>query len=294
MKSLFTKLLFDRSSRVEAAIAIFCLAAFVLACGGGSSKPAKPIPTAYLGDWKAADGGNLTIGSDGTGKYISASGSAKFEGVAVNVDEADKSIKMTLLGVEVKKFSIDQPASGGQMKLDGIVYKNASGSTSSDTKSSTDDKKTSDTKSSSDDKKSPFGDTPGKTEDKSETKSSGSGDVPPTDEIDDLSGVAVKDFNDAVKKGSFDEFYGTISDGWKKQITADKFDEIFADFIKKKVDLTPKEGARPTYSPAPFINSDGLLEVDGSYPAKVGTVQFKLKYIKEGADWKLFGIRINT
>ncbi len=285
MRNLLTNFLFKRGSNVELIVVAVGLAIFVLACGG-SSKPAKPVPSAYLGEWKAADGGTLTIAGDGTGKYISGSGNAKFEGVAVNVDEADKTIKMTLAGFEVKKFSIDQPASGGQMKLDGIVYKNSSGSTSTETKSS-DDKKSSDTKG------SPFGDSNSKSEDK-DTKTSSSGEVPSNSEVDELSGETMHDFHDAVQKGNFDDFYSTLSDGWKEQISANKLDEPFADFIKKKVDLSPKSGAKPTYSPAPFINSDGLLEVDGSYESKSGNVMFKLKYMKEGGKWKLFGIRVNV
>ena len=112
---------------------------------------------------KAPTAATLTIGSDGTGKYISASGSEKFEGVAIEVDEAGKMLKLKLLGVEVKKMTIDQAASGGQMKLDGVSFRSSNttassdkttGNKSSDTKSS--DTKSSDPKSSGDDKKITF------------------------------------------------------------------------------------------------------------------------------------------
>ena len=102
----------------------------------------------------------------------------------------------------------------------------------------------------------------------------------------------LKSFNEAVLSGSFDNFYKNISPTWKKQITPGKFEEIFATAISKKIDITPKSGETISYSPKPFVNKDGLLEITGNYEsAKAGKINFNLKYLKEGSDWKLFGIK---
>lgn len=253
------KLFSARNPKLDLAFLALVFVAFVIGCGGSSSStPKKPIPAAYLGTWTGTDGTAISIRNDNTGDY--KAGSSKVDGAAVEVDETGKEIKFTMLGVEVGKYKIDKAPSGSSMTLNGMVYKKAGGSMSNDSSSDSD---------------------------------ASSGDVPSSDELNALVGETMESFNSAIQSGDFTDFHTNISTAWQEQITADKLKETFAPFIKQKIDLTPKAGTSPTYSPKPEIDENGMLKVDGSYPtAKGKNPQFKLTYTKEGSDWKLFGIRV--
>ena len=270
MQNLIAKLFFARNPKFELTLAAIALAAFVIGCGGGgSSAPKKPIPAAYLGTWTATDGSTISIRNDNTGDY--KAGSKKVDGAAVEVDESGNEVKFTMLGVDVGKYKIDKAPSGGSMTLNGMVFKRAGGgAVNTTTSTSTTDTTTTDSTASS-------------------------ADVPAGGELDSLTGATMESFNTALQSDDFTDFYSQISDTWQNQITADKLQETFAPLVKAKVDLTPKTGSKPTYSPKSALNEDGSLVVNGSYQTAQGkTAQFKLTYVKEDAGWKLLGIRVNV
>ncbi len=266
MQNLMGKL--ARNPKFDLAFIALVLVAFVVGCGGGSSAPKKPIPAAYLGTWTGTDDTTIAIRNDNTGDYHA--GSKKVDGAAVEVDEASNEIKFTMLGVDVGKYKIDKAPSGSSMTLNGMVFKKAGGAANTTTSSSTNDTKT----------------TTGST--------ASSADIPSGGELDSLTGETMESFNTALKSDDFTDFHSQISEMWQNQITAEKLQETFAPLVKAKVDLTPKAGSKPTYSPAPALEDKSLV-VNGSYPTAQGkTAQFKLTYIKEGSEWKLLGIRVNV
>jgi len=130
---IFAKLRQVSNSQINLALCLFVFVALVLGCG--SSTPKKPIPASYLGTWTGADGTVMSIRNDNTGDYNA--GSTKVNGGAVEVDEAAKTIKFTMMGMEVGTYTIDSPPAGGQMKLNGQVFKGGSGGASSSTTSTT-------------------------------------------------------------------------------------------------------------------------------------------------------------
>lgn len=266
MNNLIKTLCLKRSSKFDLAIVAFIFAAFVLGCGGGSSNaPKKPIPAAYLGDWTGQDGTRMSIRQDNTGDY--KQGSTNVSGAAVEVDEETKVIKFTMLGIDVGKYTIDSPPKGNQMKVNGVTFRRSGGFDTSSTDAETT---------------------------KGDDSNASSGEVPSESELNLLVGQTMEDFNSAIQSGDFETFHGTISEKWQEQITAEKLAATFDPFVKQKRDLSPKAGVTPTYSPSPTIDKNGLLAVNGTYPNSDGkTTQFNLTYIKEGSDWKLFGIRVN-
>jgi hypothetical protein len=169
-----------------------------------------------------------------------------------------------MLGVDVGKYKIDKAPSGNSMTLDGMVFKRGGGTGTSTTKTAAD-------------------------------SDVSSNDVPAGDELNSLVGNTMENFNSAIQSDDFTEFHTQISEAWQEQITAEKLQEIFSPLVKQKVDLTPKTGSKPTYSPKPTIDENGMMVVNGTYQTVKGkNAQFKLTYVKEDADWKLFGIRVNA
>lgn len=101
-------------------------------------------------------------------------------------------------------------------------------------------------------------------------------------------------FNQAIQDKSFNGFQAHISRAWQEQITPEKLKEVFQQFIDKQLDISSVKNVEPVLRDAPQLNSDGLLVVEGYYPTKPLKVNFKLKYIYEHPEWKLFGINVNV
>ena len=118
--------------------------------------------------------------------------------------------------------------------------------------------------------------------------------IPSGAELKKLTDASLLSFNNAVEKADFTEFYKATAKLWQEQTTPEKLNGIFQGFIDRKFHM---EGAIknrvPTFEPAPKINSDGFLEVNGVYNVEGDSVVFQLKYVGESGAWKLVGININ-
>ncbi len=249
--------------------ALAALAFVVLGCGGAKGN-FKPVPSSFYGTWTGADGTTLNISSDSTAVY--RSGATKIDNGAAELDEDAKILKLSLLGVSLKEYKVDQMPAGGKMKLDGVIYQTGG-------------------KGIGDGSPTPE-DPSGRTDDP---------DMPSQAEQDALVSGTMEDFTDAVQKGDFTEFRDSnCSKEFKSTVSAQRFNQLFDSFIKQKKDLAPilrsTADMTPEYSPAPNITEDGdlkLLNLKGSYDTTQKTT-FELKYAKEGSDWKIFGIKIRV
>ncbi len=101
-------------------------------------------------------------------------------------------------------------------------------------------------------------------------------------------------FNQAVGEKSFAGFHEQISRAWQEQISANKLQEIFADFVDKEIDISSIKEVEPILTEAPQIDSNGILILQGYYPTHPASVNFRLKYLHEHPAWKLFGIQVNV
>jgi hypothetical protein len=105
-----------RKNWIGASIALSILLAVGLACGGG-----KPIPQAYQGNWVGSDGS--TISMDNEGKASFKMGSKDVTGGGAEIDEAAKTLTISLFGIS-NTWKIDRaPTATGEMTLSGTVYK---------------------------------------------------------------------------------------------------------------------------------------------------------------------------
>lgn len=269
MKKLIANILYGRNSRFDLLCGILIMLVVVLGCGdsGNSSVNSssdttakKSVPSAYVGTWTGQDGSTVTLRNDGSGDY--KSGGTTVNGASVEVDEAAKEIRFTMLGFDSGKYKINQPPSGNKMKLDGMEYRRTGGFAVDEPNDKT-------------------------------TASKDNADVPSQDEIVPVATKTIKEFDAAVQQGDFSEFYSNVSETWQSQITAADLDKAFAPLAGQKNDYKLKAGAPVTVSSNPALK-DNVLEVNGGYQNVKGkTIPFRLRYVKEDSDWKLLGIRLN-
>jgi hypothetical protein len=118
--------------------------------------------------------------------------------------------------------------------------------------------------------------------------------VPAHAELEQIVTRTLLDFNQAVQTRDFTDFYGKLSEVWKKQTTPEKLQNIFQEFIDENVDISFINGFSPQFAPSTAVNEKRVLVVAGSYPAEPSGVTFELKYIHERDGWKLLGISVNV
>ena len=120
-------------------------------------------------------------------------------------------------------------------------------------------------------------------------------DVPPEAELKALTDKTLLSFNSAVQSKDFEAFYKSTAKLWQEQTTPDKLKVAFKTFIDQEFDIASVvKKMKPTFEPAPTIDSDGLLVVEGSYPVKPDKLSFELKYLNEDGAWKLFAIHVKA
>jgi hypothetical protein len=138
------------------------------------------------------------------------------------------------------------------------------------------------------------------------------------------------DFQDAVNRNDFSDFFVAVSDRWKyrgkdpralnytgtdprrlaesdpqnqaRRLTVEALRANFQPFVEAKVDLTPIKGKPMILTSPAHITSDGVLTLAGTYDnfvfqggfsAQTRKLRFKLEYVMEGSSWRLFGITLN-
>ena len=279
MKNLFGKILFAQNPAVGLAVCAVLFAGFVLACGfGGGSSERKPIPEAYLGTWTGQDGTTLAIRADGTGDYHA--GSSKVDGAAVEVDEAAKEIKFTMLGVGVGSYKIDSPPSGNQMKIDGQTFRRSGGSAPPNSTTGRTTNSTRNRTTTTDDNSE---DSPRSTQDP---------DLPDDAELQTLVKTTLLDFNSGIQSGSFDSFHSSTASDFQQQVTTAQIEKKFSEFIRRKIDISDISNKQANIKPS-FEDQNGIkiLNANGSYPS-TPKVDFELKYIQEDVEWKLLFINV--
>ena len=128
---------------------------------------------------------------------------------------------------------------------------------------------------------------------KVEAKPTGeAGKLPSQEEAATLVQDSMLAFNAALQTKSFEDFHKGIAMMWQKRITPERLAGLFSGYMKAKVDLSGIADEEPTFTTAPAINEDGILELKGSYsiPEKV---VFDLGYLYEAPEWKLIKINVS-
>jgi hypothetical protein len=117
--------------------------------------------------------------------------------------------------------------------------------------------------------------------------------IPAENELVTLANSSVLQLARAVNANDFAEFFGSISQLWRDQTTAEALRDAFRPLIDQKIDLTAIAGKAPEFTEKPMIDDQGRLVLKGRYPLPPTTTNFTLKFISEKSQWKLIGVYVS-
>lgn len=115
--------------------------------------------------------------------------------------------------------------------------------------------------------------------------------IPPRAKLEELTARALTLFGNAVRRQNFGEFYSKVSTAWQSQLTERQLKAAFQPFIDARVDID-LNGLAPVFDKPPEINSEGILVLTGHYDTKPYTSVFRLRFIYEFPQWKLYGVEL--
>jgi hypothetical protein len=103
---------------------------------------------------------------------------------------------------------------------------------------------------------------------------------------------SMRDFAVAVNARSMAEFRESVSRKWRDELDVAGFEEAYSP-VYGQIDLTILDPMEPILETG-AVGEDGQLQLTGYYPTRSMRVTFALSYVREGEEWKLSGLGINT
>ena len=101
-------------------------------------------------------------------------------------------------------------------------------------------------------------------------------------------------FNDANVTGNYTVFHAKLAKPFRQQFTPERLGEAFKSFVERHIDFDVIAAYKPVYEPAPVVDDDGRLIVEGYFPTEPARVAFDLKFIPSDGEWKLISIHVKT
>lgn len=102
------------------------------------------------------------------------------------------------------------------------------------------------------------------------------------------------EFASSVKAKSMKKLYDNAADLFKKQVSLEKFNNVYKSFFPVGDGLEALNEYTPAFDEKPSINENGVLSINGYYQVGKSRLKFLYKYIKEGTKWKLYGLAAKT
>jgi len=99
-------------------------------------------------------------------------------------------------------------------------------------------------------------------------------------------------FLEGMKAKTFRALWDHSSQLVQRKFTAQRVDEIFAEFLKIPVTGKPLENLVPVFSAAPEVKGEGAIRLQGYYATQPQNVTFDITYIREGLGWKVAAIHV--
>lgn len=99
-------------------------------------------------------------------------------------------------------------------------------------------------------------------------------------------------FHDAIQQKSFEDFYDGVARAWQRQLTLGMLTRTFQGFIDKRTNFIAIKDLDAVLKDRPRIDSDGLLNVSGSYMTQPHRIDFDIKYFYEMPNWRPFGVTV--
>lgn len=101
-------------------------------------------------------------------------------------------------------------------------------------------------------------------------------------------------YSQANVTGNYSVLRDLAAPSFQQTNTAARLSEIFQNERKKNLDLSPVVLLRPELMRQPFIDAQGLLNVEGYFPSKPQMVHFMLVFQNIGERWRLVALGVTT
>lgn len=118
--------------------------------------------------------------------------------------------------------------------------------------------------------------------------------VPSERSLEALVKATLLSWNDANVTGNYTVFHAKLSKPFREQFPPDRLKQIFRKFADQNIDIDVVAAMKPAYDPAPAVNDDGKLVVNGYFPTEPLRVIFALEFIPSDGEWKLISINVKT
>lgn len=106
--------------------------------------------------------------------------------------------------------------------------------------------------------------------------------------------TAVVAASQANRTGNYTVLHALGSPDFQKANSPEKLAQIFADWRKKNIDLTPVIIFSPVLKSQPAVTDQGMLRLTGYYKTQPQQVHFDLLFQPVAGQWRLFGIAMST
>lgn len=97
----------------------------------------------------------------------------------------------------------------------------------------------------------------------------------------------------ANQSGNYSVLRDLSAPGFQSVNNPSQLSNIFSTLRESRLDLSNALLLAPTYSAAPAITADSILDVRGFFGLRPTAVSFQLQYQWVGGRWRLFGVAIN-
>lgn len=99
------------------------------------------------------------------------------------------------------------------------------------------------------------------------------------------------EFCQGITNQNFSDFHAKTTPQFQKQVPLEKFTQIFDRFLQNNIDMMWVDNVEPELSRSPSLDADGVLRLEGSFPA-VPPVKFDYSFQKISGDWQLLQINL--
>jgi hypothetical protein len=140
-------------------------------------------------------------------------------------------------------------------------------------------------------------DKPSKTSPSYSKADASKGEMPGDTELQDMVKTTLLDFDSAVAKADFTDFYSHICKPWQKQTSPENMKTSFHGFIDKGIRINNIDSLDADFSSTPEVGREvgfKTLKLEGKYDTSPNKTKFELNYIPEGKEWKLSKIVVDT
>jgi hypothetical protein len=101
-------------------------------------------------------------------------------------------------------------------------------------------------------------------------------------------------FNDANITDNYTVLHAKLSQPFRIKYSPEKLAETFKVFRDKHIDFDIVAALKPVYDPAPKLDDDGKLIVEGYFDPEHARVAFELDFIPSDGEWKLIKINVKV